>query len=173
MSAASVLTRRRGGRRWHWTDVVTWAWLLAGVVLMFHLTLRTTGRMAVSVLAAVMLVFSSGYWLNANMETKCYTLFFWMATFVLGLSYRGEGFGRLALLGASGAVATLCQADGVVLIPVALFLVAIRHRDNWRRALGRSLFVLAIWAAVGAAVVGLVGSQMPSFRQCSRSVVAL
>jgi alpha-1,4-digalacturonate transport system permease protein len=36
MSAASLLTRRRGqGGRWHWTDVVTWVWLLAGVVLMF------------------------------------------------------------------------------------------------------------------------------------------
>jgi alpha-1,4-digalacturonate transport system permease protein len=37
MSAArDFLLRRRGpGGRWHWTDVVTWAWLLAGVVLMF------------------------------------------------------------------------------------------------------------------------------------------
>ena len=35
MSAAQVLLRRRGGRGWHWTDVVTWTWLLAGVVLMF------------------------------------------------------------------------------------------------------------------------------------------
>ena len=31
MSAAPFLLRRRGGRGWHWTDVVTWAWLLAGV----------------------------------------------------------------------------------------------------------------------------------------------
>ena len=30
------LLRRRGqGGRWHWTDVVTWVWLAAGVVLMF------------------------------------------------------------------------------------------------------------------------------------------
>ena len=35
MSAAPFLLRRRGGQRWHWTDVVTWAWLIAGVVLMF------------------------------------------------------------------------------------------------------------------------------------------
>ena len=33
--SASFLTRRRGGRGWHWTDIVTWAWLAAGVVLMF------------------------------------------------------------------------------------------------------------------------------------------
>jgi alpha-1,4-digalacturonate transport system permease protein len=37
MSAvADFLLRRRGqGGRWDWTDVVTWTWLLAGVVLMF------------------------------------------------------------------------------------------------------------------------------------------
>ena len=36
MNAAGFLTRRRGqGGRWHWTDVVTWTWLIAGVVLMF------------------------------------------------------------------------------------------------------------------------------------------
>ena len=30
------LLRRRGrGGRWHWTDVVTWAWLAAGTVVMF------------------------------------------------------------------------------------------------------------------------------------------
>ena len=35
MRAMTFLTRRRGGRGWHWTDVVTWVWLAAGVVLMF------------------------------------------------------------------------------------------------------------------------------------------
>jgi alpha-1,4-digalacturonate transport system permease protein len=33
--AASFLLRRRGGRGWHWTDVVTFGWLAAGVVIMF------------------------------------------------------------------------------------------------------------------------------------------
>ena len=33
--AGTFLLRRRGGRRWHWTDVVTWAWLAAGLMLMF------------------------------------------------------------------------------------------------------------------------------------------
>ena len=28
-------TRRRGGRGWHWTDVVTFGWLAAGLVLIF------------------------------------------------------------------------------------------------------------------------------------------
>jgi len=32
---AAFLTRRRGGDRWHWTDVVTVLWLGAGVILMF------------------------------------------------------------------------------------------------------------------------------------------
>lgn len=31
----TFLTRRRGGAGWHWTDVVTFAWLGAGVLLMF------------------------------------------------------------------------------------------------------------------------------------------
>jgi alpha-1,4-digalacturonate transport system permease protein len=31
----AFLTRRRGGRGWHWTDVVAWAWLAAGLVLIF------------------------------------------------------------------------------------------------------------------------------------------
>ena len=31
MSALAFLTRRRGGRGWHWTDVVTWAWLVGGL----------------------------------------------------------------------------------------------------------------------------------------------
>ncbi len=29
------LTRRRGGDRWHWTDVVTWVWLIGGLLVMF------------------------------------------------------------------------------------------------------------------------------------------
>ena len=34
--ALAFLTRRRGhGGRWHWTDIVTWVWLLGGTVLMF------------------------------------------------------------------------------------------------------------------------------------------
>jgi alpha-1,4-digalacturonate transport system permease protein len=31
----TFLTRRRGGRGWHWTDVVSWLWLLGGLVIMF------------------------------------------------------------------------------------------------------------------------------------------
>ena len=34
--AIAFLTRRRGhGNRWHWTDVVTWLWLIGGTILMF------------------------------------------------------------------------------------------------------------------------------------------
>ncbi|MBB2973285.1 carbohydrate ABC transporter permease [Mesorhizobium sp. RMAD-H1] len=29
------ITRRRGGERWHWTDVVTWTWLIGGLIIMF------------------------------------------------------------------------------------------------------------------------------------------
>ena len=32
---AAFLTRRRGGRFWHWTDIVTWLWLAGGLVVMF------------------------------------------------------------------------------------------------------------------------------------------
>jgi alpha-1,4-digalacturonate transport system permease protein len=35
VSVRAFLTRRRGGRGWHWTDVVTWAWLVGGLVLIF------------------------------------------------------------------------------------------------------------------------------------------
>jgi alpha-1,4-digalacturonate transport system permease protein len=36
MGAVSrFIFRRRGGRGWHWTDVVTWVWLIGGVILMF------------------------------------------------------------------------------------------------------------------------------------------
>ena len=31
----AFLTRRRGGRGWHWTDIVTWVWLVGGLILMF------------------------------------------------------------------------------------------------------------------------------------------
>ena len=31
----TFLTRRRGGRSWHWTDVVTWVWLIGGLVTVF------------------------------------------------------------------------------------------------------------------------------------------
>ncbi len=34
-SIARFLTRRRGGRAWHFTDVLAWVWLLTGLVLMF------------------------------------------------------------------------------------------------------------------------------------------
>lgn len=27
--------RRRGGEGWHWTDIVTWVWLIGGLVIMF------------------------------------------------------------------------------------------------------------------------------------------
>ncbi len=29
------ITRRRGGKGWHWTDVFIWVWLLGGLLLMF------------------------------------------------------------------------------------------------------------------------------------------
>ncbi len=32
---SAFLFRRRGGEGWHWTDVVTWAWLICGIVIMF------------------------------------------------------------------------------------------------------------------------------------------
>ena len=35
MRVIPFLTRRRGGRSWHWTDIVTWLWLGAGLILMF------------------------------------------------------------------------------------------------------------------------------------------
>ncbi|MEQ1949779.1 carbohydrate ABC transporter permease [Mesorhizobium sp. CN2-181] len=36
MSAvAEFLLSRRGGKFWHWTDIVTWIWLVGGLVLMF------------------------------------------------------------------------------------------------------------------------------------------
>ena len=33
--ALAFLTRRRGGKAWHWTDVVTFFWLGGGLILMF------------------------------------------------------------------------------------------------------------------------------------------
>ena len=40
MNAASrFIFRRRGGRGWHWTDVVTWVWLIGGLLdKAFHTT---------------------------------------------------------------------------------------------------------------------------------------
>lgn len=35
MNPIAFLTRRRGGRSWHWSDIVAWAWLLSGLVLIF------------------------------------------------------------------------------------------------------------------------------------------
>lgn len=36
MSRVSAFVfRRRGGHRWHWTDIVTWIWLVGGLFLMF------------------------------------------------------------------------------------------------------------------------------------------
>jgi len=35
MNVASLLTARRSARRWHWTDIAAYAYLLLGVVLMF------------------------------------------------------------------------------------------------------------------------------------------
>ena len=35
MSAVSTFLLRRRGRGWHWTDIVTWIWLISGVFLMF------------------------------------------------------------------------------------------------------------------------------------------
>ncbi|MFI5013792.1 MAG: carbohydrate ABC transporter permease [Hyphomicrobiales bacterium] len=32
---ARFLFRRRGGKGWHWTDIVTWVWLIGGLVVMF------------------------------------------------------------------------------------------------------------------------------------------
>ena len=45
------LTRRRGGNGWHWTDIVTWVWLIGGLVtdvrprrLAGRFLLQDTGR---------------------------------------------------------------------------------------------------------------------------------
>ena len=36
MSAVTqFLFRRRGGKGWHWTDIVTWVWLIGGLFIMF------------------------------------------------------------------------------------------------------------------------------------------
>lgn len=36
MSAiARFVFRRRGGKGWHWTDIVTWVWLIGGLLVMF------------------------------------------------------------------------------------------------------------------------------------------
>ncbi|MEJ1158964.1 carbohydrate ABC transporter permease [Prosthecomicrobium sp. N25] len=45
MTAAlrTFLFRRRGGERWHWTDVVTWVWLVGGTILMFGPALWLVG----------------------------------------------------------------------------------------------------------------------------------
>lgn len=34
-NVAAFLLRRRGGTGWHWTDVFTWFWLIAGFLVMF------------------------------------------------------------------------------------------------------------------------------------------
>lgn len=34
-SIVTFLTRRRDGRSWHWTDIVTWVWLVGGLIIMF------------------------------------------------------------------------------------------------------------------------------------------
>src|SRR5690606_23707172 len=34
-SIVTFLARRRGGRSWHWTDIVTWVWLVGGLIIMF------------------------------------------------------------------------------------------------------------------------------------------
>ena len=31
----AFMTRRRGGRSWHWTDIFMWVWLIGGLILMF------------------------------------------------------------------------------------------------------------------------------------------
>ncbi|MHC1550464.1 carbohydrate ABC transporter permease [Phyllobacterium sp. K27] len=33
--AAAFILRRRGGKGWHWTDIVTWVWLISGLLIMF------------------------------------------------------------------------------------------------------------------------------------------
>jgi alpha-1,4-digalacturonate transport system permease protein len=33
--AGEFILRRRGGKGWHWTDLFTWFWLVAGFILMF------------------------------------------------------------------------------------------------------------------------------------------
>ncbi|MFN4169863.1 MAG: carbohydrate ABC transporter permease [Pannonibacter phragmitetus] len=34
-TAIAFLTRRRGGKGWHWTDIATWVWLIGGLLVMF------------------------------------------------------------------------------------------------------------------------------------------
>ena len=34
-NVATFIARRRGGKSWHWTDIVTWIWLIGGLVVMF------------------------------------------------------------------------------------------------------------------------------------------
>ncbi|RCS22888.1 carbohydrate ABC transporter permease [Phyllobacterium salinisoli] len=34
-TVGQFITRRRGGEGWHWTDIVTWVWLIGGLIIMF------------------------------------------------------------------------------------------------------------------------------------------
>ncbi|MBA5778253.1 carbohydrate ABC transporter permease [Stappia sp. F7233] len=40
---AEFLLRRRGGSGWHWTDIVTWVWLVGGLLIMFGPALWLVG----------------------------------------------------------------------------------------------------------------------------------
>lgn len=33
--AAAFILRRKGGKGWHWADIVTWVWLIGGLLIMF------------------------------------------------------------------------------------------------------------------------------------------
>ncbi|VAW14185.1 Domain of unknown function / ABC transporter, permease protein 2 (cluster 1, maltose/g3p/polyamine/iron) [hydrothermal vent metagenome] len=41
--AVDFLLRRRGGKGWHWSDIVTWVWLTGGLLIMFGPALWLAG----------------------------------------------------------------------------------------------------------------------------------
>ncbi len=137
----------------------------AGVSLFFHLVLRITRQVIAATAAALLLTFSHGYWFNANLEMKAYTLLSWLLTFALCSRRTRRRYWQLTLVALSGAVTTLCEIDAGICAFVVLYCIIAENRGNLKQAVKELLFVAAIWGSVLASVLWIISLQMPSLHE--------
>jgi hypothetical protein len=137
-----------------------------GVVLLFKVVSKFTNQPKLALVASLLLLFSAGYWFNANLETKIYTVTMWLATFELCLNYNPGRYRQLILIGVVGAITTLCEIDAMIASLMVAYFILTKNRGRLIRGIEASRksawwrpFGLACWRSrLGASACSCLAS---------------
>lgn len=137
----------------------------AGISVFYWIVYRITRQLSTAIIAGLLLMFAHGYWLNANLETKNYTLLLWMVTFAMSMEYRPGNTLHLTTIGLMGALTTLAEIDAGIAAIVVTYFIVVKNRNRIGDAIKEVVFVGLIWASFVVLVVWLISLFMPSWQE--------